>query len=678
MQLKRIKKYGIFLSVISVLLVMTFVSSPITALVPITTGENLEELESPVSSGGSVFEEFGDSKDAGTRAATEIVTSTYLEDGVYAFRNIGNGNLWMDLEQNIISQAAHIQQCYYATPPTEIFERAALFKITRVGTTSRYIIRLMMNNLLSFDYVGTEVKTKRIPANDSDVSIVDTFYITYSSAAGGYTIKPYEDARYVCANNTQASGMAGAPDSFLIASSQSSAGNCGKWEVHKYTGAARSAMSAGASPSITNGLTVGDSSIISVYPWSTVVGVNKPTLELSSSTASRALLMDVSSDLSFSYQYYLEGVKAGKIQINYRFYNASGASIYSATFTYFVTPDLPSSSVYIQNGATSTYMDVEGPSTAEGAYIQQWGFSNVTQKQWTITAVGNGYYTIKSNFSSKYVGVDSSSTTLIKQYSGVTDYTKWFFTETDSGRYSLANKALGGSYVLAAQSDTSGDGSDLRAVLYTDDTSLRDEWFLIALSYAVQLEPQQQTMWCWVASARMSSMIYMQSPISQASAAVYVKLNAITFNPTSTQISNANSGGTVSETEAAVEYILASNNCYSTWGNIYSESTLRNILDSENPVVILRGWYNTSGKRTGGHYVVIYDYYWDLNNNTYMYEIFDPWSPNVGDAYSRSYQSICNGRNPAFNGDVTDTGIWEGVVVYEIGNYLNTVTWPGP
>ena len=60
-----------------------------------------------------------------------------------------------------------------------------------------------------------------------------------------------------------------------------------------------------------------------------------------------------------------------------------------------------------------------------------------------------------------------------------------------------------------------------------------------------------------------------------------------------------------------------------------------------------------------------------------MYEIFDPWASNVGDAYSRSYQSICDGRNPAFDGDVTDTGIWESIVVYEYGDYLNTITWPG-
>ena len=79
--------------------------------------------------------------------------------------------------------------------------------------------------------------------------------------------------------------------------------------------------------------------------------------------------------------------------------------------------------------------------------------------------------------------MDSSSTTLIKQYGSITDYTKWFFTETSSGRYSIANKALGASYVLAAQSDTSGDGSDLRATTYTDDTSYRDEWAVWAFCF---------------------------------------------------------------------------------------------------------------------------------------------------------------------------------------------------
>ena len=107
--IEKIENIQNFFSLISVLLVLIFVSSPTTALSPITTAEEgLETFESPVVSDGSAFEELGDGKDTGTRAATEIVTSTDLADGVYAFRNIGNGNLWMDLEQNIMNTSARI------------------------------------------------------------------------------------------------------------------------------------------------------------------------------------------------------------------------------------------------------------------------------------------------------------------------------------------------------------------------------------------------------------------------------------------------------------------------------------------------------------------------------------------------------------------------------------------
>lgn len=483
------KQYRISLVLIAILLSLTFISTPITALAPITTGEEgFEDLESPTLSEEPSFEEFGDSKDTGTRAATEIVTSIYLEDGVYAFRNIGNGDLWMDLEQNIINQSAHIQQCYYASPPTEIFERAALFKVTRVGTSSRYIIRLMMNNLLTFDFVDGKVKTKRIPANDADVPISDTVYILPSSTTNSYQIKPYGETLFVAANDTQASGMGGAPDSFLISASITDAGDCARWEIHKYTGAARSAMSAGASPSITNGLTVGDSSIISVCSWSTVIGANTPALEISTATASRASLLDVSTNTGFLNQYCLEGEKAGKFQLLYRIYNASGMSVYSATFTYFVTPDLPINMYYIQNAATSKYMDVEGPSTANGANIQQWGFSTASQKQWLLFPLSGGYYTIYSMYSDLCIGVTASNQTQIKQYATENDYTKWYFHETEDGRYALANKAwTTATKVIAAPSDTSGNGADLTLVTYTDDTSLRDEWVVFPFYYEATL-----------------------------------------------------------------------------------------------------------------------------------------------------------------------------------------------
>ena len=170
--------------------------------------------------------------------------------------------------------------------------------------------------------------------------------------------------------------------------------------------------------------------------------------------------------------------------MNYRFYNASGTLIYSATFTYLVIPDLPINTYYIQNAATNKYMDVEGPSTAEGAYIQQWGFSTAEQKRWLLFPEPGGYYTIYSMYSDLCVGVTSSSQTAIKQYSSENDYTKWYFHETEDGRYAIANKAWSSVMkVIAAPSDTGGNGADLTLTTYTGDTSLRDEWKIYENNY---------------------------------------------------------------------------------------------------------------------------------------------------------------------------------------------------
>lgn len=116
--------------------------------------------------------------------------------------------------------------------------------------------------------------------------------------------------------------------------------------------------------------------------------------------------------------------------------------------------------------------------------------------------------------------------------------------------------------------------------------------------YSIKLEPQHQTNWCWAASARISSQSKTVGAVTQESAAAYVKLGVKTISPTATQIVNANDAAMVGETEQALEYILSSSNIYSNWGVIYSESVLRTLLDNNNPVIILRGWYDSSGVRT--------------------------------------------------------------------------------
>ena len=141
------------------------------------------------------------------------------------------------------------------------------------------------------------------------------------------------------------------------------------------------------------------------------------------------------------------------------------------------------------------------------------------------------------------------------------------------------------------------------------------------------------------------------------------------------QISAATDEGTVNHTELAMEYILGSENVYSAQWGVYKEDTLRALLDAGTPVIVARGWYIES-ERIGGHSTVIYDYYWDDELSVYMYEIFDPSPVNAGRPYARSYASICNGNNAIPNSDdVTDTGIWESSVVFEVGSYSSTISY---
>ena len=346
----KIKKTALILFIL--LLLISLAATPLWALSSETsaqtTGEAFEELTDPPFS-----DELGTAGDHGEnemRSNGEIVSATYLEDGVYAFRNVGNGNFWMDVRANNYTSSTNMQQYYTTTLPTDSFERSLLYKVTRVGTTNRYIIRLMLNNRLTFDFSGNNVMTKVIPAKDSEVAAVDTFAITRSGS--GYTIRPNDSSYLVSANSSQASGSAGAPDSNLVKKTPTAAGNCGIWELHRYTGTSRSGVSVSMSPTITDGLTVGDHTLVSFATWSTVADANTPHLEVSSSFASRASIIDVSVSTGFRAQYSLEGVKAGKMQLTYRIKNASGANTYNAYQTHLITPDFYSPTVYLQNKAT--------------------------------------------------------------------------------------------------------------------------------------------------------------------------------------------------------------------------------------------------------------------------------------------------------------------------------------
>lgn len=142
---------------------------------------------------------------------------------------------------------------------------------------------------------------------------------------------------------------------------------------------------------------------------------------------------------------------------------------------------------YIQNAGTGRYMDVEGPSTSEGANIQQWDFHTDNQEKWIIARQSDGYYTIKSLYSGKYLGVENNSiynNAAIKQYtSGSGSGTRWGFSVSDSGNYIITAKSAGlNNRVLSVPLDTNNNGTNLIQYSYSDDTNSNDEWILHSLN----------------------------------------------------------------------------------------------------------------------------------------------------------------------------------------------------
>ena len=454
------------------------------------TSDEYEEVFTPLSSEGGLIEDeipsmceitMGDIIGPSSPVAPDAITTEEIPDGVYALKNVGNTNRWMDMEQNHVEPGKHIQQYAYSSSPATAFSRAGLFKISKKpGTTNLYIIRSMLNNRLSFEIKNNQVVTKEIPADDNDVSLLDTFTITYNT--NGYVIQPRGSSNAVCAPNTTASGGS---SSYLIKSTLSEAGNRAKWVLEPYTGANQSGASFLSPAGLSMGLVEGKVYSVKGYSWTTLINVNKLLLEVPYSYVDTA--SSVWYDNTETMRLTLH--KAGKFRIYIYIYNENeydptdpndtpARSFYG---NYMSVPPIEDGEKYfIRNEGTKRYMDVEGPSTAEGAIIQQWSFSTATQKKWIFTRESGGYFTIKSAYSNKYVGVDSTNTSVIRQYGTKSDYTLWYFVGTDSDNYSLHCKASAVTGVLALPSVTSGNGENLRIYAYTNDADYRDEWLFVA------------------------------------------------------------------------------------------------------------------------------------------------------------------------------------------------------
>ena len=98
------------------------------------------------------------------------------------------------------------------------------------------------------------------------------------------------------------------------------------------------------------------------------------------------------------------------------------------------------------------------------------------------------------------------------------------------------------------------------------------------------------------------------------------------------------------------------------------------MLDAGNVIVAARNKYDSNGNKSAGHAIVIYDYHWSSDHGLFLFDIFDPAPVNVGATYSKSYSSLCNGRNRGYDTENLDEWFWSGVVALTIGDYKQTVS----
>lgn len=172
---------------------------------------------------------------------TEITpkATRILVDGIYAFRNIGNLELYIDTQYDASSPGYKLQQYAYGTSPTQTlkdggYANGGLFKLSYRADLDSYVVRSMTNNLLSYKYSNGYFITHEIPADDADVAAEDTFKFVCVSGTT-YNIHPYgEDTYCIASQSTTASGSAGAPDSYLIRSTVAASGDQAGWRPVRY------------------------------------------------------------------------------------------------------------------------------------------------------------------------------------------------------------------------------------------------------------------------------------------------------------------------------------------------------------------------------------------------------------------------------------------------------------
>ncbi|MBP3370863.1 MAG: RICIN domain-containing protein [Clostridia bacterium] len=468
----KIKKsyYRLFSVLLS--LVMIVLSVPIAAFAD--GGDGTVPTIPPITEGETVTPEPIDpppDDDGGADAGTDGVVvppipdepdpnPTYLEDGVYTIRNIGNSGMYMDTNADSPFANSYMQQTRYTSSPVTSTSIGAFFKITR-RSNNLYVIRLMTNNCLTFASSNGDVKTVEISPNDSSVASSQLFAIT--AYENGYRIKSNADNKLIVAPSGSASGDSNA--AARLDSVSSVADGRDKWIFTKYTGSSFTNVTINECPTK---MITGQTANVNAYVSSTLVGRNGPieysVTETNYLDTNKATINETSGVLT-----------ANSIGTVYVWATCSGTS-YETHKTVSIEENLEGTYFFNNVEYDDKFMQIDNNASPSenGAFMELWDFDGEDYQKWSLVHVGDWYYKIVSVASGKALTVPSSADENVTQatYTGAANQ-HWLFSKNSDGSYTVRSQ----NYYLAAGDGTfTSDGRNVEG--RTAQSDGKDEWQL--------------------------------------------------------------------------------------------------------------------------------------------------------------------------------------------------------
>ncbi len=372
-----------------------------------------------------------------------------LPEGIYCIGIDADRVIAIDGYGSTLAEGTPIVTTDYTGFYADVENRARYFKVTKSG--SRYILRSMIDNSLTISITDSgEVVTKRIPCDDADVASDDMFNISLNNAAG-FTIRYPKNSKILSAPSAASS------DNEVLAIDSTEATADSYWQFVAYTGVYRSGYILEFPSSWRSiGIVEGSSDYLVLRTWSTSLDTSTPLISLPSYSNAGTAAWDASlSKLTF------QATRLGIVTFTcsvVEFGNESGTQ---GTVSYQI---VPKEDVYhISNLESKKCIAIEGNSTANGAVIEQNTHFEGDTSKWEIEHVpnSNGYVRIKSGHSNLYLGVDSSNTSLVKQYSAQNDYTLWKIVEITTGVYIAPKATESLEYALGIPVGDQQNGTDL-------------------------------------------------------------------------------------------------------------------------------------------------------------------------------------------------------------------------